>query len=114
MTSSEFFKRMYGMYGYDTRVVTDSINNRYNYSSGEVDDELLEPFEGSDDIVEETLDENSTVTAAMLINFSVETAPAENTQDDEYINVIRSMFSETSRLYSVEKDEVTTYILWYE
>ena len=33
MDSKEFFARMSGMYG-------------YNYSSGVVDDELLEPFEG--------------------------------------------------------------------
>ena len=114
MDSKEFFAGISGMYGYSTCVVTDSMNNRYNYSSGVVDDELLEPFEGADDIVEETLDENSTVTSVMLENFSAETAPAENTQDDEYINVIRSIFSTASRLYSVEKDGVTTYILWYE
>ena len=110
---TEFYKIMGSMFGNTTCVVTDSPNNRMNYSSGEIDENLLDRFEGQE-IIEETLDENSEVAAVMLENFSAEMKPASNVQDDDYMTVIRGCFSVNSKLYSAKIGDETTYILYYE
>ena len=110
---TEFYKIMGSMFGNTTCVVTDSPNNRMNYSSGEVDENLLDQLEGKE-ITEESLDENSEVAAVMIENFSAEMKPASNIQDDDYMTVIRGCFSVNSRLYSAEIGDATVYILYYE
>ena len=110
---TEFYKIMGSMFGNTTCVVTDSPSNRKNYSSGEIDENLLDQFENKK-VTEELLDENSEVAAAMLENFSAEMKPASNVQDDEYMTIIRNCFSVNSRLYSAKSDSETIYILYYE
>lgn len=110
---TEFYQKMGSMFGNTTCVVTDSPNNRMNYSSGEIDENLLDQFEG-EEITEESLDENSEVAAVMLENFSAEMKPAGNVQDDDYMTIIRNCFSVNSKLYSAKIGDETTYILYYE
>ena len=113
MNYADFYKKMGSMFGSTTCFVTDSPNNRMNYSCGEVDDVLLDKLEGQE-ITEETLDENSEVAAVMLENFSAEMKPASNIQDDDYMTIIRNCFSINSKLYSAKIGDETTYILYYE
>lgn len=95
------------MIGKTTCVV---MNNQY--SSSEVDDTLLSDFL-SEEITEESLDENSEIASIMLQNFSVEMAPANNVQDDEYMKIVRGCFSVDSKLFSVKKDDEIIYVLCY-
>ena len=113
MNYADFYKKMGSMFGNTTCIVTDSPNNRMNYTSGEIDDNILDQLEGKD-ITEESLDENSEVAAVMLENFSAEMKPASNIQDDDYMTIIRNCFSINSKLYSAKIGDETTYILYYE
>lgn len=108
-----FWTKLSTMVGNTTCIVTDSPNNRMNYSSGEVDEKLLDQFFGKE-ITEESLDDNSEVAAVMLENFSAEMKPAHNVQDDNYMSIIRNCFSTNSILYSVKIGDETTFILYYE
>ena len=110
---AEFYKTISTMFGSTTCIVTDSPNNRMNYTSGEIDDNILDQLEGKD-ITEESLDENSEVAAIMLENFSAEIKPASNIQDDDYMTIIRNCFSVNSKLYSAKIGDETIYILYYE
>ena len=109
----EFYKTISTMFGNTTCIVIDSPNNSMNYTSGEIDDNILDQLEGQE-ITEETLDENSEVAAVMLENFSAEMKPASNVQDDDYMTIIRNCFSVNSKLYSAKIGDETTYILYYE
>lgn len=103
----EFEKEMNRMIGSNTCIV---MNNQYSWV--EVDDTLLSDFL-SEEITEESLDENSEITSIMLQNFSVEMAPANNVQDDEYMKIVRDCFSVDSKLFSAKKDDEIIYVLCY-
>lgn len=101
------------MYGNTTCFVYDEPSNRYQYASGEINDDTLEPFFNADRIEVEELEDDSRVAAVMIENWSKEFSPANDVQDDNYVSTIRNIFGEDSKLYVATNGEDTTYLLVY-
>ena len=101
------------MYGNTTCFVYDEPSNRYNYASGEVNEDTLEPFYEADRIEVEELEENSYVASIMIENWASEMKSPENIQDDNYVPMIRNMFGTESKIYVAVKGSIKVYILVY-
>ena len=113
ISQKEFQKAIAHMYGNTTCFVYDEPSNRYQYVSGEINDDSLNPFLEADRIEVEELEDNSGVAAVMIENWSKEFSPANDVQDDNYVITIRNIFGENSKLYVATKDEDTTQYVTY-
>ena len=102
------------MYGNTTCFVYDEPSNRYQYASGEINDDTLEPFFNAESIEVENLEDNSNVSGVMISEFIAECAPANNVQDDGFIPAIRKLFGEESKLYvATDGNNHKTFMLVY-
>jgi hypothetical protein len=113
ISQDDFMKIMYYQYGNTTCFVYDEPNNRYNYASGEISDDTLEPFFHADRIEVEELEEDSYVSSIMIENWASEMKSPENIQDDNFVPMIRNMFGTESKIYVAVNGSSKVYILVY-
>lgn len=106
-------KIMYYQYGNTTCFVYDEPGNRYQYASGEINDDTLEPFFNAESIEVENIEDNSNVSSIMIENWASEMKSPENIQDDNYVPMIRNMFGTESKIYVAVKGSIKVYILVY-
>lgn len=71
-------------FGNTTAFVFDAPNSRYNYSSGEISEEVFENVDSDTEFTIVDIDELPRVKEVIIDNFLSEIAPAANVEDEGY------------------------------
>lgn len=90
MTYQEFTKNI--EFGNTTAFVYDSPNNRYNYSSGEICDEVFDNVDSDTEFTIVGIDELPEVKEVIIDNFLSEIAPAAGIEDEGY-NMVKKQLN---------------------
>jgi len=90
MTYQEFTKNI--EFGNTTAFVYDSPNNRYNYSSGEICDEVFDNIDSDTEFTIVGIDELPEVKEVIVDNFLSEIAPAAGIEDEGY-NMVKKQLN---------------------
>lgn len=117
MQYNEFIRKI--GFGNLTAFVYDQENNRYNYASGEINDDIFENIVEGTEFRIENLDDYPQVKEVIVDNFLAEIAPASNVEDDGYNEVKRIIESGEAKVgiwseetnYGGDIYETTIYML---
>jgi hypothetical protein len=105
--------------GNTTAFVYDAPNNRYNYSSGEINDDVFDNVDSDTEFTIVGIDELPEVKEVIIDNFLREIAPAANVEDEGYNMVQEQLTNGTAKVgywdedthYGPETFTTRTYIL---
>ena len=117
MTYQEFRKNI--EFGNTTAFVFDAPNNRYNYSSGEIYDDVFDNITSETEFRIVGIDEYPEVKQVIIDNFLPEIEPAAGIQDDGYDSVKKQLNNGKAKLgiwdeetkYGPDEFTTTTYML---